>query len=517
MSVTPRVPASTPPHHDPPDRARIDLRLAAPAAAAWLVALALTASPVWLSAATASVAAAWLAVTLLRTTRRRAGHPHCRGPSDPRRNRPSLILTCGAVLLVAVACATRIPAREAGGLRELAAAHATVELVGTVSSATATASGATGTSWVLLALDALRSPDGDWSATGASVRLFLSETPVPGSTIAVAARLAPATGTHDRAVAVGRPVGGVEIRAGPDGLTALLAGRRDALAELARDLPGDAGALLPGVTVGDTSGVGDLDAAMKGSGLAHITAVSGAHFSMVGAAVLLVSSWCGVPRRWRWLPVTAVSIGFVVLVGPGPTVVRAALMGGVGVLGVAVGRPSRAVPALCAAVLVLLIADPWLCADLGFLLSVVATAGIALVAAPLAAAWPGRLPAGVALALAVPVAAQAACAPVILLLDPAVAVYAVPANVIAAPAVGPATLGGLIAACFAGWCPPVAEVAAGVAGAACWWIGTVARVAVALPGARLSWLSGWPGLVSLAVATAAGTALLLRCRRGMAP
>nr|WP_281728337.1 ComEC/Rec2 family competence protein [Cellulomonas denverensis] len=286
---------------------------------------------------------------------------------------------------------------------------------------------------------------------------------------------------------------------------------------MARDLPGDAGALLPGVTVGDTSGVGDLDAAMKGSGLAHITAVSGAHFSMVGTAVLLVSSWCGVPRRWRWLPVTAVSIGFVVLVGPGPTVVRAALMGGVGVLGVAVGRPSRAVPALCVAVLGLLVADPWLCADLGFLLSVVATAGIALVAAPLAAAWPGRLPAGVALALAVPVAAQAACAPVILLLDPAVAVYAVPANVIAAPAVGPATLGGLAAACFAGWCPPVAEAAAAIAGAACWWIGTVARVAVALPGARLSWLSGWPGLVLLAVATAAGTALLLRCRRGMAP
>jgi competence protein ComEC len=500
-------------HHEPPDRSAVDLRLALPALAVWPSALVLTAAPVVASGLFGVAAALALAVLLVRrpaSGRDRSARPRFGSP----------LLVCGTVLLLSLSCAARIAARDAGRIAELTRSGSTVELVGTVRSSSALASGAPGTWQVLLAVEAMR-PVGSsaaWSPSGAAVRLFVPDGPDPGTRVVLTARLSPSTSGRDRAVAIGRVRGEISTRDRPDPLTSVLASRRHALTSLAADLPGDAGALLPGVAVGDTSALGSLDAAMKTSGLAHLTAVSGAHFSMIGAVVLALSSWCGVPRRWRWLPVSAVGGCFVLLVGPGPTVVRAALMGGIGVLGIAVGRPSRSVPALLAAVLVLLIADPWLCADLGFLLSVVATGGIATLAAPLAGRWTsGRVPSALAVALAVPVAAQAACAPVILLIDPAVSLYAVPANLVAAPAVAPATVGGLLAALCAGWWPFGAELCAAVAGTGCWWIGAVARCCAALPGARVSWLAGWPGLLTLAVATGAGLALLLRCRRSMAP
>ncbi len=501
------IPPPTALHHDPPDRSVVDLRLLPAAVTVWLGALLVTPGPAWVALVIAGCGAAVLVgASVLACRTRSVHHPH-----------GIALLAVGALLLLCLSCGTRSLAREHGGLRDLVTAHATVELRGTVAASTALPS-APGTFRVLLALDSFATQGSGPVASGAAVQMFLPDRVAPGSRVALTARVAPGRGGHDRALATARPTTDVTIRAGPDRVSAALAGRRAALSSLAAALPGDAGALLPAVAVGDTSEVGELDAAMKTAGLAHLTAVSGAHFSMVGAVVLGIASRCGVSRRWRWLPVTGVSAGFVLLVGPGPTVVRAAVMGAVGVLGVAVGRPSRAVPSLLAAVLLLLIGDPWLCADIGFVLSVVATAGIATLAAPLADRWRGRwLPPSAAAALAVPVAAQAACAPALLLVDPTVSLYAVPANLVAAPAVEIATIGGLITACCAGWCPWVADWSAAVAGSGCWWIGAVARVTAGLPGARVPWLAGWPGLIDLAVATAAGIGLLLRCRRGMAP
>jgi competence protein ComEC len=117
----------------------------------------------------------------------------------------------------------------------------------------------------------------------------------------------------------------------------------------------------------------------------------------------------------------------------------------------------------------------------------------------------------------VPVAAQAVCAPVILVLSPAVPTYAVLANVVAAPAVGPATIGGLLAALLGLVWPTGASWCAHVAGAACWWIASVARTATGLPGAQVAWAGGVVGQVLLGCACAAALVLVLQCRRGMAP
>jgi len=303
-----------------------------------------------------------------------------------------------------------------------------------------------------------------------------------------------------------------QVRAPPPGHRLAAVVRAEVVRQSA-GLSGDAGALLPGLAVGDTVAVPDgLHDALRTAGLTHLTAVSGGHFSLVAGLVLALATAVRLPRGWRAALVSAAMCALVVLVHPEPSVVRAAAMGTVGVLGLLLGRPARAPAALATAVIVLLVVDPWLAGELGFVLSVLATAGLVTLGVPLAERWSGRCGRPVALALALPVAAQLACAPAVLLVRPAVALYAAPANLLVAPVVGPATVLGLGAGVVGTWWPAVGHLLALGAGAACWWVGAVARVVAALPGAEVSWLPGPAGGVALAV-TCVSTARLLVWRR----
>ena len=136
-------------------------------------------------------------------------------------------------------------------------------------------------------------------------------------------------------------------------------------------------------------------------------------------------------------------VGFVLLARTEPSVVRAAAMGSVGLIGMGHHGRRRGTRALGAAVLLLLLFDPWLALSLGFALSALATAGILW----LAPGWRDRLlrwlPRWVAEAVAVPLAAQIACTPLVAAISGQVSLVAVVANLLAAPAVGPATVLGL--------------------------------------------------------------------------
>ncbi len=432
-------------------------------------------------------------------------------PAPAPGSRGQVVLVAGVVAAVLGAGAAQLGARQSGGLVAAAGEHAFVEVVGTVRSDPQPVVGASGRFRVLLSVDLVR-VDGRWRRAAVPVQVLgggaWSEM-VYGARVSARGRVGP-TEPGRRAAASLSALSGPDLVAPPPGWLRVTAGLRSGLVELAAGVPGDGGDLLPGVAVGDTSAVDDgLAQAMRVSSLTHLTAVSGAHFSLVGAVVLVGVGALGVPRAVRALLVAAVLTGFVVLVHPGPSVVRAAAMGAVGVAGLALGRPARSVAALAVAVVVLLVTDPWLARDIGFVLSVAATCGIVGLAPPLAARaapWTGRT---VAHALAVPVAAQAACAPVLVMLEPAVSLYAVPANLVVAPAVAPATVLGLLATLVAPWWPGGAAVLGHVAGAACWWIAAVARTTAGWPGAHLAWAGGVFGVVLLGLVSTATVALLL--------
>ncbi|ASR54896.1 ComEC/Rec2 family competence protein [Cellulomonas sp. PSBB021] len=492
----------------------VDLRLAPAALGSWVCALLVVRAPPG-TALVAAVAAGVVAlVVALGPSRRRWD-----GLERPTW-RASVVLALLAAAAVGAAGAAQVGARERGLLPELTARAAVGTVVGRVSAEPVPVRAA----WpgapprVRWALDVTR-VEAAGRASGAVGRVVVlsgepaAGGPAYGARVQVTGRVhAAQRGAREVAllVASADPV----VLAPPRAWDAVAGRVRAHVRGLADPLPGDAAALLPGVTVGDTARVpDDLSDAMRASGLTHLVAVSGAHFALVASLVLAGTAALRAPPRVQAAATVVVAAGMLVLVHPEPSVVRAATMGAVAVLGMAAGRPARSPAALGAAVTVLLVADPWLAAELGFALSVAATAGIVLLGVALTRRWAGRLGHGVAAALAVPVAAQLVCAPLVLVASGVLTPWGVLANVAAAPAVAPATLLGLLAAALAPWWPGGAQAAAAAAGAACWWIGAVARHAAQLPGARLAWVPGTAGVTLLAVVGLALARLLLGRRR----
>jgi competence protein ComEC len=278
-------------------------------------------------------------------------------------------------------------------------------------------------------------------------------------------------------------------------------------------LPPDQRGVLPGMVVGDTSRLTpELAEDFRAAGLAHLLVVSGANLAIVIGAVLGLCRLAGLGRVRAPIVAVPAVLAFVVVARPEPSVLRATVMGLIGLLALISGRQRQGLPALAAAVLILVLIDPALARSYGFVLSVLATAGL-LVLAPV---WRDRLgrrlPGPLADALAVTAAAQVAVAPVLVMLSGEIGVVAIAANLLAAPAVAPATLLGALAAVVALVSVPVAQILVWPAGLAVGWIATIARTAADVPYATIPWRGGALGAAGLLMAATIAV-LILRSRR----
>lgn len=280
---------------------------------------------------------------------------------------------------------------------------------------------------------------------------------------------------------------------------------RAALRESVRSFAPDRAGLLPSLVVGDETLLTERTREhLRVTGLAHLTAVSGANVAIVLGAVLITARWVGVRGPWLIAVGVAAVAMFVLLARPEPSVVRASAMGLVVVLGLLGGhrRAGRGIAPLALAISVLLLADPWLARSIGFALSCAATAGIVLLARPWFRAASTWMPRPVAAALSVPLAAQLACTPLLVDMADELSLSALPANMLAAPAVPAATVLGIVAAVVGVLWPAAAEVVAAVAMLPTGWIVLVADRAASLPGTVLPWTWGVP-------IAALGTAVLV--------
>ncbi|WP_166869270.1 ComEC/Rec2 family competence protein [Salinibacterium sp. ZJ70] len=411
-----------------------------------------------------------------------------------------VVLALTGAAIVAHSVAMRAPDRLPQALAEAASRGAVVELVAVI---TGQATDGRVTADVGLA----QTTHPGW----ASSVVFLAEQeqgdsvqsePQIGESWAVTARVVATEPADDATLLAFAERAGERLAHAPpilDAASHLRAGLR----ELAAGLPGRGAQLLPGLAVGDTSRVEDgLDADMKASSLSHLTAVSGANCAIVVGAVFALAAAMGAPRGARVVISLLALLGFVVLVTPEPSVLRASVMAAVVLVGLVSGRPMQGVPVLCLAIVGLLVVDPWLARSYGFALSVLATAGLLLLAAPLANVLARWMPRALALVLAVPLAAQLACQPVLILLSPSIATWGVLANVLAAPAAPMCTVIGLIACLVTPLAPALGGALAAIAWVPAAWIAAVAEFTAGLPGAQLPWAEGAAGLLSLAALTA---------------
>lgn len=486
-----------------------DLRLAVPVGAAWGAVGILIGVPAVLPMAAIGL---WSAALCALACGRVAG---LRGSRNLRRIFPSgaalvvVALTLAVMALVVSVAAVRAPVRQPAELIAAANAgrHATVTVIATETGYPGRPFDATLTSVVL----------GTVTLTVAVPITVFPPAFTPGAPLVAIGSTVVASG----ALVAGDPGDSSAFRLFardaprvttlPPRVLAAADSLRSGFLAVAVALPSDGGALLPGLAIGDTSAVSDtLDTAMKLSSLSHLTAVSGANCAVIIAIIMLMGARLRLPRVVRVAASSACLVGFVVLVTPQPSVLRAAVMAGIVLATMATGRPVSGLPVLALAVLVLLLSDPWLARSYGFVLSVLATAGLLLIARPLAARLSNWLPGWVALLIAIPLAAQLACQPVLLLLNPAIPTYGVVANVLAGPAAPLATVLGLLACVLLPILPPVALLIAKLAWLPSAWIAAVARFFVDLPGSSLPWPGGAVGVLLCTVVTGCSLAVALR-------
>ena len=277
-------------------------------------------------------------------------------------------------------------------------------------------------------------------------------------------------------------------------------------------LGADAPELVIGVVLGDDTG---LEAAttknMRAANLTHLTAVSGEHVVLVLAATLTL---CGpLPVRLKTLIGLFTLVGLVLLVQPSGSVLRASAMGAVQLLGLSVGRQASALPAWAAGAIVLLLIDPWQAHDWGFALSIAAT-GALITMAPAIEQQLGRvMPRVFAQLAAIPLAAQLACGPLLIALNPHISMWGVVANMLAAPVVAVVTYTGLAATALGALLPSLAQLLVLPALWGCAWLECIAHFFAHLPGAQMNWPGKLSGVCSLAALNTGIWLLLVRMRR----
>ncbi|MER5467460.1 ComEC/Rec2 family competence protein [Streptomyces sp. NPDC002685] len=340
---------------------------------------------------------------------------------------------------------------------------------------------------------------------------------LPSTRLRVTARVVPALSDGDDIAAVLRVRGNAppEVVGEPSGPQRFAGRLREGLREATDSLEPDARALLPGLVVGDTSRVTpELDDAFKATDLTHLLVVSGGNLVIILALFIGppglaqrverrgLAPRLGVPLRATALFGGGLTLAFVIVCRPDPSVLRAAACGSIALLAIATGRRRSLIPALATAVLLLVLYDPWLARSYGFLLSVLAT-GALLTLAPRwsAALQRRRVPPRLAEALAAAAAAQALCAPVVAVLSARVSLVAVPCNLLAEFAVAPATVLGFATLATAPVAMPAAKALAWCASWPARWIADIARTGAALPGGGVDWPGSWTGAFLLALVT----------------
>jgi competence protein ComEC len=238
---------------------------------------------------------------------------------------------------------------------------------------------------------------------------------------------------------------------------------------LADALPEPEASLAAGVLLGKRAHLPpDLTADMNATGTSHLVAVSGQNVAIVAALLMAALAWAIGRRQAAWLSLAAI-VGYALLVGGEPSVVRATIMGGLLIVATAVGRQRSGAIALVLAGAAMTGLDPQVVHDVSFQLSFAATLGL-MTLAPLlsdrARASLARWPALAAFPLARPtvelaavtMAAIAFTLPITAVNFQRVSLVAPLANLLAVPAFVAVAATGAVAAVVGALVPSVADL-----------------------------------------------------------
>ncbi len=272
---------------------------------------------------------------------------------------------------------------------------------------------------------------------------------------------------------------GAEVLPAAGGIGGAIGSLRATLLDGLNELvPEPEAALGAGILLGVRSSIApEISDAFATAGLTHVVAISGWNIAIVAAIVLALVRPLGRLRGGRWTTALAAACvvgGYVLLTGASPSVVRAALMAGAMLGGRLGGSRAHATSALGLAALVMLLVAPAVLWDVGFQLSLLATAGLIWFGRGIERRlrrWPGWLREPVALTLA----AQLTTLPVILVNFERLSLVAPISNVLVVPLVPLAMLASAavsVGGVLLGWLPqtPIGDALAWFLGGSAWLV-----------------------------------------------
>lgn len=275
---------------------------------------------------------------------------------------------------------------------------------------------------------------------------------------------------------------------------------RAAFLNFSQGVTPDSKALVAGLAIGERDLLSDqMTQQMKTLSLTHLVAVSGANLAIVMGAVFLLAGFIGLRRNLRFIVAIAAMVGYVLIVGPESSVLRAATMAMFVMTGIWIGRGTNPMISLAWAIIFLLTVDPGLAVDYGFGLSALATAGLVWLALPIYKYLSIRVPKWLALGIAASFSAQLFTMPILIMLAPSIPIYSVLANLLVEPVVAPVTVLGIVAVLSAMTFPPLTWALSLLASLGTWWITLVADVVSDFPLARIHFVSGPAAVVLLAL------------------
>ncbi len=162
-------------------------------------------------------------------------------------------------------------------------------------------------------------------------------------------------------------------------MSGLFSIKRKVVKRIQQHVPEPQASLLIGILIGAQKTVPEeVVEQFNRTGLSHIVAVSGYNISIIILSLGFLGQWLG--RKWGFVISFIIIVGFVVLTGASPSIVRAGIMGTLLLLAGLLGRPYAITPSLVVSAALMVVVNPkillW---DKGFQLSFAATAGIVYV------------------------------------------------------------------------------------------------------------------------------------------
>lgn len=263
---------------------------------------------------------------------------------------------------------------------------------------------------------------------------------------------------------------------------------------VSESLPAPQNSLLIAILLGDQSGLGaEMKEKLNVSGLRHLSAVSGAHVTIMAGIIAPFFIWLG---WWRqkalWAAIVFVWL-FVTMIGLPASAVRAAVMGSLAIFAQIIGRPGDTLRIVAIAAAAMVLQNPLILRfDVGFQLSFLAVLGMVCFARPIEKKlkFLPKNPKFIRQALSMAIAAQIFTLPILIYNFGYVSAYGLFANVLAEPLVAFITIYGFALAALAAASPVMGGILFFPAWLALSYLLLINDIFANLPGAKLNFEIG---------------------------